>query len=168
MIKRVCNILSTILLLVLLALACLLFVPNLLGYQSFAIVSGSMEPAYPVGSIVYAKEAPFNELKEGDVISYSLSGDTKVTHRIVAIDEEKQQFTTKGDANNTDDGEPVSYKNVIGKVAFSVPYLGYLSQYIRTPLGIAIGCGVIFIMIILNFIPDILGEEDNKKNKEKK
>lgn len=163
MLRKVCSILSTIILLILLILACLLFVPNLLGYQSFAVVSGSMEPAYSVGSIVYAKETPFDELKVGDVISFSISEDTKVTHRITAIDNEKQQFTTKGDANNTEDGEPVSYANVIGKVMFGVPYLGFLSQYIRTPLGIAIGCGVIFIMILLNFIPDIFSEEESKE-----
>lgn len=165
MLRKVCSILSTILLLILLVLACLLFVPNLLGYQSFAVVSGSMEPTYPVGSIVYAKETPFNELEVGDIISYSISEDTKVTHRITAIDTEKQQFTTKGDANNTEDGEPVNYSSVIGKVVFDVPYLGYLSQYIRTPLGIAIGCGVIFIMILLNFLPDIFSEENKKEEK---
>jgi signal peptidase len=47
--------------------------------------------------------------------------------------------------------------------AFHIPYLGYISIYAKTPLGIAVVCGVLIVLILLNFIPDIL-EEDKKKN----
>lgn len=76
-------------------------------------------------------------------------------------------MTTKGDANDAEDASPVSYDNILGIYAFNVPYLGYISIYSKTPLGIAAICGVLVVVILLNFIPDIL-EEDKKEKEEKK
>lgn len=160
MLKKICNVIMGILILALVVVAGLLFVPRFLGYEAFTVVSGSMEPKISVGSIVYAKEAPFDDLKVGDIISFRLSDQANATHRIIAIDKDKQQFTTKGDANNAEDKSPVSYNNVIGKVGFTVPFLGFISVYIKTPLGIALGCGIVFIIILLNFLPDIFEKKD--------
>lgn len=89
-----------------------------------------------------------------------------VTHRINSIHEKNNSFITKGDANNTVDGTPVPYQNIVGKVKFTVPFLGYISMNIKTPLGIAMLCGVVAIIIILNFLPDVLEHEEEKdKNK---
>ena len=55
MVKKICNILSTVVLVVLLAAAAIIFVPMLLGYKEMAVLSGSMEPAIPVGSLIYVK-----------------------------------------------------------------------------------------------------------------
>lgn len=164
MLKKVCNIFISIILVCLVVLVGLMFVPQFIGYKSFAVVSGSMEPNIKVGSIVYAKNTNFSDLKEGDIISFRLNGNTNATHRIVKVNKEKQQFTTKGDANNSEDANPVNYKDVIGKVTLTIPLLGFISVYIKTPLGIAIGCGILFVLIVLNFLPDIL-EKDNKKEK---
>ena len=125
MLKKICNFFSSFIFIILLLIALVMFVPNILGYKSFAVISGSMEPNIHVGSIVYAKEADFNDLKVDDIISYQLSSDTMVTHRIVSIDNEKQTVVTKGDANDVEDSAPVSKENIIGKVAFSIPLLGY-------------------------------------------
>ncbi|WP_416326573.1 signal peptidase I [[Eubacterium] hominis] len=162
MLKKICNAFIGVIIVCLLIIASALLLPGLFGYQSFAVISGSMEPGIPVGSIVYAKEVPFDDLKTGDIISFTVSGNTKVTHRIQGIDKEHQSFTTKGDANNVEDGDPVSYQNVIGKVALSIPFLGYLSVYIKTPIGIAVACGVVFVLLILNFLPEVV-EKDKKK-----
>ena len=156
MVKKVCNILNVILLIILLILACLLIVPNLIGFKSFAVISGSMEPNIHIGSIVYAKPVDYKELKVGDVISFKINDSTMVTHRINSIDVK----------NNTVDGSPVPYQNIVGKVKFIVPFLGYISMNIKTPLGIAMLCGVVAIIIILNFLPDVLEHEEEKdKNK---
>ena len=69
----------------------------------------------------------------------------------------------QGDANNIADAAPVAWQQIIGVYAFHIPYLGYISIYAKTPLGIAVVCGVLIVLILLNFIPDIL-EEDKKKN----
>ncbi len=167
MVKRVCSILNTILLIILLAIACLLIVPSLIGYKSFAVISGSMEPNIHVGSIVYAKETPFDELQIGDVISYRISEDTMVTHRIQEINTDDSTVITKGDANDSEDSSPVSANNIVGKVALSIPLIGYISIYAKTPIGIAAICGVVAVIIILNYLPEVL-EHDDDETKDKK
>ena len=164
MLKKICNFFSSLIFIILLLIALVMFVPNILGYKSFAVISGSMEPNIHVGSIVYAKEADFNDLKVDDIISYQLSSDTMVTHRIVSIDNEKQTVVTKGDANDVEDSAPVSKENIIGKVAFSIPLLGYISLNVKTPLGILVICGIVAVLILLNFLPDVFEKEDEKEN----
>lgn len=167
LVKRICNIISTIIIIGLAAIAILLLAPKLLGYESMVVVSGSMEPEIHVGSMVYVKEADPTTLKEGDIITYHISSDTVVTHRIAAVNAEQQEFVTKGDANNTEDANPVKYENVIGKTEKTIPYVGYISMYLKTPLGIAAACGVIFIMIILMVLPELFSKK-KEKNTEKK
>lgn len=164
MIKKACNILSTVLFLVLAVIAALLLVPNLFGMKAMAVLSGSMAPKIPVGSIVYVKEAAPDEIREEDVITYAM-GSTMVTHRVKEIKETEEQWITKGDANESVDGSPVSYEQLVGKMKFFVPLLGYISIYIKTPLGIAAGCGVLIIMILLTYLPEILKKEEQKENK---
>lgn len=163
--NRICNILSTLVIIVFAAIAAVLVLPPLLGCRNMAVVSGSMEPGIPVGSIVVVKEADPAKLKVGDVISYRMSGDTMVTHRIAAIDTQSGQVTTKGDANEVEDANPVAFSEIVGRKVFHVPYLGYLSIYIKTPLGIVGVCGVLIVLILLNFLPSVLGpEEKAEKN----
>ncbi|MEF9946169.1 MAG: signal peptidase I [Lachnospiraceae bacterium] len=168
MLKKVCGFLSTILLIVLAAIAISLFVPRLLGYETMAVVSGSMEPGIPVGSVVYVKKdiSP-EDLKVKDVVTYQLGGNTRVTHRIAGIDAATGNYITKGDANDTEDAEPVTFAQIVGKMAFSIPLLGYISIYIKTPLGIAAVAAVVFILLLLMFLPDIFTKETKHKEKSK-
>ena len=150
MTKKICNVLSMVVFLGLLVIAGFLFVPKMLGYDEYAVLSGSMEPGIPVGAIVYDKNFTGSE------------AGTLVTHRIISVDKEEQTVVTQGDANNIADAAPVAWQQIIGVYAFHIPYLGYISIYAKTPLGIAVVCGVLIVLILLNFIPDIL-EEDKKK-----
>ena len=168
MVKKVCNILNTILFIALIMIASLLIVPNLLGYKSFAVISGSMEPNIHVGSIVYAKETSFDDLKVGDVISYKLSAETMVTHRIHEVNKETQTVITKGDANDSVDASPVTANNIVGKVSLSIPLIGYISIYAKTPIGIAAICGVVALIIILNYLPEVLEHDDEDEVKNNK
>lgn len=169
MLEKICKVLSTIIMVVLLILAVLLIGPKLLGFQGYAVLSGSMEPDIPVGSIVYDKEVEPETLKTGDVITYQLSDNTLVTHRIISIDENTEEIITKGDANDVEDGAPVSYSKVVGKMSFSVPLIGYITIYGKTKLGIAAVCGVIVVLLLVNFLPDIFKEDekDDSENTEK-
>ena len=81
---------------------------------------------------------------------------------MVRIDAEKQRFYTKGDANEIEDSEPVHFNNVIGVPQFSIPKLGYVSDFVQHPPGLYITIGVGILLIILVFLPDMLG----KKKKE--
>ncbi|OUP25175.1 signal peptidase I [Gemmiger sp. An194] len=165
-VKKVCNILSTIVLIVLLAAAAVILVPMLLGYKEMAVLSGSMEPTIPVGSLVYVKPVEASELEAGDVCTYYLSdGETFVTHRVMSIDPDAQTLVTQGDANESPDGD-IQFSQVYGRADFHLPYLGIVIQNIRTPVGIMSICGVVMLVILLNFIPAIIdAAEDEKKQK---
>lgn len=168
MLQKICNFFIGIMILILAVLAGILIVPRVLGYTSFAVLSGSMTPEISVGSIVFAKETPFEDFEIGDIVTYKLSDEMMVTHRITEIDNDKQEFGTKGDANDAVDAEPIVFSRVVGKVAFHVPYLGYMTIYIKTPIGIAAICGVLFILILLFFLPEIFKKEEKTKKIENK
>lgn len=144
---------------------------RVVGYTPYTILSGSMEPTYHVGSLIYVKKVDTSTLEAGDPITFALSEDTIATHRIVEVvpDEEDAsviRFRTKGDANETVDGALVHYKNVLGKPVFTIPYLGYVADYIQHPPGMytAIAAGVILLLLV--FVPDMFDDE-KKKKKEK-
>ena len=168
MLKRICGFLSGILLLILALLAAVLIIPKLMGYEEMAVLTGSMEPEYPVGALIYVKEKDPESLEVGDVITYRLSEDTVVTHRIVEIDQQSQTVTTKGDANEQNDGQPIPYTAIVGRAEFKIPYLGFLSMNIKTTKGIVAVCGVLVVIILLTFIPEIFSDEDEKEDKRKK
>jgi signal peptidase I len=104
-----------------------LTVPRIAGLNSYVVASGSMEPNYPVYSVVYADSTEASELSPGEVIIFNnpSRGSTPITHRIVSNDTANGVIITKGDANENADVDPVIYENVIGKVVMHVPYLGY-------------------------------------------
>ena len=165
--KKLCGVLTGIIMVLLAAVAAALLVPNLMGAKNMAVVSGSMEPGIPVGSVVSSKPVDADELQIGDVITYRLQGETMVTHRITEIDAANNQVITQGDANDVPDAEPVSYDNIVGKMWFHLPFLGYISIYLKTPLGIAVVCGVVFVLILLNALPAIFSSKEEKKRKKR-
>ena len=107
----------------------------LLGLKLYCIQTGSMEPGYPVGMMIVVEPVDFEQLKIGDVITFAKDIDTVVTHRIVDIDSEQQLITTKGDNNNVQDGSPVSYRNVVGRVKFGIRGIGYFILILNTNFG---------------------------------
>lgn len=168
--KRILNSLTTIIVVMVVILAIMLVGVRLVGLQVYSVLSGSMEPEYPVGSLIYVKEVDYKELKVGDPITYLLDEDTVVTHRIieVLIDEEDPhtiRYFTQGDANDVPDGASVHYKNIIGKPVFSIPYLGYVSNYIQNPPGMYVAIAAGAILILLVFLPDLFADEDKEKKK---
>lgn len=108
--------------------------PILGGMRSFVVLSGSMEPSLPLGSIVYTKKA--SKYKVGDVITFNLRSVT-VSHRIVAIQKQGKDvfYQTKGDANKGVDFELVPKNQVIGKQYFRVLNAGKLVVFLKTPPG---------------------------------
>jgi len=171
--KKVWDGVTTILVICIAVLAVLLAGPRLMGMQVLTVLSGSMEPVYHVGSLIYVKDVDPFTLKEGDVITYMLSEDTLSTHRIVGVvpDEEDTsviRFRTKGDANDAEDATLVHYKNVVGTPVFTIPYLGYIANYIQHPPGtyMAIAAGAVFLILV--FLPDLFDDEDEGQKKKGK
>lgn len=167
---------TTILVALVVILAVLLVGVRLFGLQVFTVLSGSMEPTYHTGALIYVKEVDYKEIEPGQVITFMLDEKTIATHRVVEVvpdDEDPSvlRYKTKGDANEAEDGSLVHYKNVLGTPVFTIPYLGYLANFIQHPPGMYIAISVGAILLILVFLPDILfddEEEENGKEKEKK
>jgi signal peptidase len=120
------------------------------------VYTGSMEPAIPVGSIVVIKPVGTETLKTGDIICFKLSEPTSITHRIINITNEG--FTTKGDANEDPDQWTVKKENVIGKLVFTIPYIGYIGYFVRTPIGLILLIILPAILIIILEIRNIIKE----------
>lgn len=114
-----------------------LIIPRAAGYRTYIVISGSMEPAIPVGSIVYSAETDPETVEKGDVIVFTSArrGDTPITHRVVSNDTSSRTIITKGDANEREDVDPVKYENVKGKVSMHIPYLGHLVSSMTTGKG---------------------------------
>ena len=164
LIKGLVNILSWA---VYACIACYLLIaaPMLAGYRPVVVLSGSMEPTYHVGSVIYYKEAPFADINVGDAITFRAGEDGMVTHRVTQKSELSQNFTTKGDANLSEDPNPVDYSDVMGKVwKVSIPYAGYFVNYGKNVTVIAVMAAVIIINIVLDMIfPD---KEKKKKSEQ--
>ena len=165
--NKIWNIVSTVLVVLIVLCAGFLMGSRVLGYECYTVISGSMEPVYRVGDLLYVKEVDPNTVKVGDPITFVLNENLVVaTHRVVRIDAEKQHFYTKGDANQIEDSEPVHFKNVIGVPEFSIPKLGYVSDFIQNPPGMYIAIGGGIVLIVLVFLPDLLGKKKKKEEEE--
>jgi signal peptidase I len=143
------------------------YIPIENNYSLKTVLSGSMEPAIKTGAVVLVK--PTDTYREGDIIGYMRPQDEKPTsHRIYEkkIENGEIIFITKGDANENIDTAPVKKDWVIGKIYFSIPYLGYLAKYSQTRQGffilILIPAGIIIFDQLKNIAKEI------KKIKKKK
>ena len=138
--------------------------PMVAGYRTVVVLTGSMEPTYGVGSVIYYKAQSFESINEGDVITFSVTDDSKsvVTHRVASKDTANRSFMTKGDANSTGDTNPISYSNVKGKVlTYHLPYAGYFVQYIQNIWFI-----VPMVLILMAKVGMNYWEESQKKEEE--
>ena len=167
MVKRIFNWISTVLLVLFVVLAILLVGVRLLGFTPFNVISGSMTPKYQFGDLVYVKNVSPEKLEKGDVITFVIGDDKVNTHRIDGVDRKERCFFTKGDANESRDGNPVLYENVVGKVCFSIPKLGYLSDYIQTRQGKYVVIMSFCVLGLLFILPELFSKQSNTKPKKK-
>jgi len=135
------------------------------NYKVMIVQSGSMEPAIKQGSIAIVK--PVQDYKVGDVITFGPATKTKAptTHRIFEIKQGEFQptYTTKGDANNAPDQREIQKRDIIGKVLFDIPYIGYAVDFAKKPLGFALIIIVPAALIIFDEIKNIYKEIEKKK-----
>ena len=165
--KKIWNIASTTLVVIVVLCAVFLMGSRLLGYECYNVISPSMEPKYCVGDLIYVKKVDPTTIKAQDVITFIVNEDLVVgTHRVVRVDAENQRFYTKGDANDVEDAEPVHFNNVIGVPQFSIPKLGYVSDFVQNPPGMYITIGIGIVLIIAVFLPDIIVKKKEEENEE--
>ena len=137
--------------------------------KMLAVLSGSMEPKIHTGSIIIIK--PVSTYKIGDIITFGPNTKTEIptTHRITEMKAVSGEmvYKTKGDANNGEDGKEVSQKEVIGKVYLSIPYLGYVINFLKKPVGIMIVIVIPSVIIVYDEIQKIIREVSKMKEEKK-
>jgi signal peptidase len=137
------------------------------NYKVKIVQSGSMEPSIKTGSIVVIR--PETSYAVGDVVTFGR--DTKVdvptTHRIVEMRTESGQyvFKTKGDANKDADVAEVRQPEIIGKVLLDVPYLGFLLDFAKKPIGFALLVILPATMIVFDEVRTIWMEITKKRKR---
>ena len=159
-----CSALGTVLLTVLI-LACIpLTLPKAFGFQIYTVISGSMEPAIPTGSLVYVRyEEPDTIVKDDVIAFYSNNADGSIiTHRVVSNSPAMGQFITKGDANEEKDMNPIPYNNYIGKVKLSVPVVGGIAQAATGAAGKIAAASLIGLAVILEIVAAMLDRRDDE------
>lgn len=114
-------------------LLAVVLVPRIGGATPYTILTSSMEPSYPPGTMVVMKPKPIAQIGVGEVITYQLESgkEAVVTHRVTGIavgNDGERRFTTQGDANDTPDRERVRPVQIKGTLWYSVPRLGYVNN----------------------------------------
>ena len=168
--KGIRDVISTLAVALVVLLALALVGVRLLGFQVYTILSGSMEPTYHVGSIIYVKPVDPLTVREGQAITFMLDANTVATHRVIEILPDETQpgvvrFRTKGDANSTPDGAPVHSRNVIGVPVFTIPYLGYVAAYVQNPPGRYVAIAALAIALVLIVLPDSTSADNKAKRR---
>ena len=142
------------------------------NFKLFVVQSGSMEPSINTGGLIMVK--PVDEYAIGDVVSFGKVTKTKdpTTHRIhdIRVVSGEVFYITKGDANNAPDQKEVLQKDIIGRVVFHIPYLGYVVSFSKKPIGfiliIIIPAGIIVSDEIRKIWKEIVRLKNKKKDQE--
>lgn len=141
-------ILTAVLLLALASVA----IPAISGAQTYAILTPSMQPAYPPGTLIVVRDVPADDLRIGDVITFQQVTDSAavVTHRIIGITASttgERTFVTRGDDNGAEDPEPITEEQIHGALWYAVPWIGWIATArAQGPLGVLIPtAGIVLI-----------------------
>lgn len=163
-IKSIVNFLADICYLLIIAYV-LVCAPMVFRFKPLVVLSGSMEPTFKVGSIIYTRDCKQDEIDVGDIITFKLDDDTYVSHRVHSIDE-NGLYETKGDANDSPDPKKLSYDDIVGKdMNIMIPYIGYYIQFVNNHMHLVI---VVVVILVLEFLLSNLGIFNiNNKRKEK-
>jgi signal peptidase len=165
-----------------------------LGFNFFAVSSGSMEPNVHTGSLIYVGKFKLEDLKKGDIITYRISDEQAkqnavVTHRIAEVKKNEKQeevttqgdkkekktvvtytFKTKGDANAEEDSYDVNADQIIGKYNWQIPKLGFISLFAQTPQGLVLlvilPAAILIIWEVVSLILHFKKKYEMKSNSE--
>jgi len=142
------------------------------GWRADTVLSGSMEPALPVGCVQVTQPVKAEAIKVGDIITFRSPTNGKLmSHRVIAVEEgNSYQFRTKGDANEDVDPYSVPAQNVVGRVCFRLSHVGYVVEYLKTPLGfILLGlCGIALILAEVSTMLEVRWKESAQADTEAK
>lgn len=122
---------------------------KLIGFRSYTVLSGSMEPKFYPGDMVITQHKDKADIKVNDIVTYRDNEGVIITHRI--IEETDEGYITKGDNNNVNDTEILKEENIIGEVKFSIPKVGYIMNLLANPKVIAVEMILLAVFIFFYY-----------------
>ena len=137
--------------------------PDIFGVAPLAVTTGSMDgdrdDSFAEGALIFIDVLSDEEkrsLKQDDIITYYIEGSegiSYITHRIISINYSSDgttplTFVTRGDANNSNDPNPVSVDNVVGRCVYSIGGVGAFAMFLQTPVGILVFVGIPVVAFI--------------------
>ena len=162
MLRTICRVLGCVLMAAVIGVYAMLTVPGLAGYESFSIVSGSMEPEIPVGSLVFAHPEDPALLTVGDVVVFTANG-SPVTHRICENHRDERELVTKGDANENEDPGKVPYSAVLGRMKLCIPHMGDVALIMGSRQGKIGAVSALIAAVLLILVARDDEEKEGKK-----
>lgn len=150
----------------------LFFGVRLFGITPYNVTSNSMAPLYPQGSVIYVAVTEPEQMKEGEVITFTMGENLVASHQVYENDVTNQQIRTQGINNHDENGnilqdaEPVPYANVLGKVVFGIPFLGIIHEFLTTPPGLYYAIGMLAFAVLLNCVVSMAAGANRKKLQE--
>lgn len=163
MLARIWNAVLAVLLALVAALVIAFAGVRLVGLTPYAVLSGSMEPELPVGSLVYVRAVDPSEVVVGDTITFKLESGTLVTHEVYEIDADAREFKTHGIANVDSEGNispdaaPVPWLSLVGSVVACVPLLGYVNVFVTQPPGVFMVIAGVAVVIGVSIVIELVG-----------
>lgn len=169
MLARIWNAVLAVLLALVAALVIAFAGVRLIGLTPYAVLSGSMEPELPVGSLIYVRAVDPSEVAVGDAITFKLESGTLVTHEVYEIDAKAHEFRTHGIANVDSQGNispdaaPVPWSSLVGSVVACVPLLGYINVFVTQPPGIFVVIAGVAVVIGVSIVLELVGMGKREK-----
>ena len=109
---------------------------EIIGYRSYTVLSGSMEPEFYPGDMVITQHKSKADIQINDVVTFRDNEGVIITHRI--MEKTPEGYITKGDNNNVEDADILTEDNIIGEVKFSIPKIGYIMNFLSKPMVVAV------------------------------
>ncbi|WP_028307937.1 signal peptidase I [Desulfitibacter alkalitolerans] len=147
--------------------------PTIAGHQMYIVAGGSMSPSFEAGSLSIVEMVEPINLGVGDIITYRDNNNVGITtHRVMEIHNESGSlsFTTRGDANDVNDPHPVLAENIIGRVSFTIPYIGLLMNFGQSKTGLltlVIIPGILLIIFELRNLMKYAAQAEKEKTSKK-
>lgn len=155
---------GTLLVIVVVTLAILLVGVRVVGLTPYAVLSGSMEPTYPVGSLIYVRAVDRESVAVNTPITFTVNeGSLVATHRVIEVRQASDgsvAYITKGDANGQPDGTPVKPEQIIGSPVFQIPYLGYFSNWLQSGAGMIAGVALAAALLLSTLLAELWPKAD--------
>lgn len=147
----ICRLFGWIILLCVIGVLVPVTVPRFLGYEIYNVVSGSMEPEIPIGSIAYVEPMDPDLIEENEIILYVTEG-AEIMHRVVSNHKVEGYMITKGDANESEDINEVRYPSVRGRVVKHFPVIGQMMMILSNTLGKVLLLCLALCGVLLNIL----------------